>query len=294
MRRRWIPWIAALALLGGCGSASTGPGDGGRLRQQARDALDRYDRAVQDAGGQQRFVPVGHLTGQVGDWEPANGDHKEALLAGRVAAVAPLPAAPQPTAPVVWDSGTTETFTIVPAGEALAQIITDGAGDCPTCRTLEVTDARLSTIRVQTTRGPATAPAWEYTLRGTGVRVTRVAVAPSTTVRVTPASWDPFNAPGGLAIESASTTLTGKRLTVTFTGSPGPRSQPCGADYTAEAVESANAVVVIVTAHPHAADGTCTAIGAPRTADVELAQPLGERAVLEVQQGLPVRLTITP
>ncbi|GAA2643859.1 hypothetical protein GCM10010399_92280 [Dactylosporangium fulvum] len=42
---------------------------------------------------------------------------------------------------------------------------------------LQVTGARLSTARIQTTRGPATVPAWEYTLQGTAVRLTRVAVA---------------------------------------------------------------------------------------------------------------------
>jgi hypothetical protein len=37
----------------------------------------------------------------------------------------------------------------------------------------------------------------------------------------------------------------------------------------------------------------CPAIGAERKATVNLAQPLGERAVLEVRQGLPVPVTIT-
>jgi hypothetical protein len=34
-------------------------------------------------------------------------------------------------------------------------------------------------------------------------------------------------------------------------------------------------------------------LGARRTTTVGLAQPLGERAVLEVQQGMPVPVTIT-
>jgi hypothetical protein len=75
---------------------------------------------------------------------------------------------------------------------------------------------------------------------------------------------------------------------VSFVGSPGPASQPCGADYTAEAVESDLAVVVIVTEHRNPGLATCTAVGARRTAAVELASPLGDRAVLEVREGLPV------
>jgi hypothetical protein len=146
---------------------------------------------------------------------------------------------------------------------ALDQLTAAGTFDCPDCPTLQVTGARLTTTSIQTTRGPATASAWEYSLKGTAVRATRVAVAGSAIVRATPPSWDPDNPPGGLAIESATTTTLGTRLTVTFTGSPGPASRPCGADYRAEAVESANAVVVIVIEHRHAADEDCPAIGAP-------------------------------
>jgi hypothetical protein len=148
-------------------------------------------------------------------------------------------------------------------------------------------------VHIQTTRGPATAPAWEYTLQGSDVRVTRVAVAPSATVTVTPPSWDPYNAPAGISVESATTSLSSRQLTVSFTGAPDPASKPCGVDYTGEAVESANAVVVIVYEHPHAAGEACADVGARRSTTVELAQPLGERAVLEVRQGLPVPVTLT-
>jgi hypothetical protein len=64
---------------------------------------------------------------------------------------------------------------------------------------LEVTGAHLTTAPIQTTRGPAKAPAWEFTLKDTAVRVTRAAIASSATVTVTPPSWDPYNTPSGLA-----------------------------------------------------------------------------------------------
>ncbi len=76
---------------------------------------------------------------------------------------------------------------------------------------------------------------------------------------------------------------------------PAPGDRACVAAYAAEAVESPTAVVVIVTEHPHNGLGeACTAVGAPRTAAVELAAPLGERAVLEVKEGLPVPVLLTP
>jgi hypothetical protein len=137
---------------------------------------------------------------------------------------------------VVWANGATQSVPLISADAALHQLTAAGTGDCPGCATLQVTGARLTTTPIQTTRGPATAPAWEYSLKGTAVRVTRVAVAGSAIVTVTPPSWDPYNPPGGLAIDSATATPSGSQLTVTFTGSPGPASRPCGADYGAEAV----------------------------------------------------------
>jgi len=56
----------------------------------------------------------------------------------------------------------------------------------------------------------------------------------------------------------------------------------CGEDYTAEAIESELAVVVIVTRHPHLTIGACSAVGARRTATAMLAAPLGDRVVLDL------------
>ncbi|MBM0224823.1 hypothetical protein [Micromonospora sp. ATA51] len=50
---------------------------------------------------------------------------------------------------------------------------------------------------------------------------------------------------------------------------------------------------MIVIGHRQAGDAACGDVGARRTTTVDLAQPLGERAVLEVRQGMPVALTVT-
>ena len=69
-------WIAVVTVLAGCGSGEISPRENGLdgLQLQARDALARYDQVILDAGGQQQFVPVGNLTGRLGDWEPTNED----------------------------------------------------------------------------------------------------------------------------------------------------------------------------------------------------------------------------
>jgi hypothetical protein len=268
-------------LLAGCGSGAGAPDGDDRLLKQARAALDRYDEALRAAGGGPRFVPVGDLTGVVGELEQANEDYKQSLAAGCFDVVGSLPGPPASTAEVVWASGERLSLPLMPAQEVLPERV---AADCVS---MKVTSARLSTVRLPTTRGEATVPAWEFTIANTAMRVTRPAVDGA--VKVTPPSWDPYNSPGGLAIESASP--AGNGLTVVFTGAPGTGDEPCGSDYTAEAVESANAIAVIIREHPHDSSDTCPSIGARRTATVDLASPLGERAVLEVQQGLPVPMS---
>lgn len=314
MRRRWLVCVTALVVLAGCGtpadepggsglvgpsgSATGGPlfntGGPGPLHQRARDILARYDTAIRDTGDHPRFVPVGDLIAQIGQWEPANGDnHKRALGTGQIIARGPLPDAPPDTAHVVWDGGVSAQVAVLSAEQALERLRSTFTGDCAGCRPLEVTGARLTTTQVATTRGTATAPAWEYTFAGTSVRVTRVAVADSAVVTLPELPWDRYDIPRGPTVEAATTSSSGAQVIVEFTGAVGPKSEPCGADYTAEAVESAHAVVVVVTEHPYPADVACRAIGERRSAVAQLAQPLGERAVLEMRQGLPVRVTIT-
>jgi hypothetical protein len=132
-------------------------------------------------------------------------------------------------------------------------------------------------------------------LAGTKVVVTRIAVAASDQITVTPPPWDSNDPPVGLSIESATEKVGGKELTVAFTGAQAGADKPCGADYSTEAVESATAVVVIVIEHMNLPVGAaCDLVGYNREATVQLAAPLGDRPVLEVRQGLPVPVTLTP
>jgi hypothetical protein len=264
-----------------------------RLHEQAQAALGRWADAVAAATNQQGFVPVGELTGQVGDWEPATGgNNKSALMAGMVEATTVLPADIPPDGSVQWLDGTTRAVKLISAQQAVEELRAGSSGSCPECFPLEITAARLTSGPVSTSRGPATGPLWEFTVAGTAVRVTEVAIAGK--IAVEPAPWNPNDPPVGLSIESATGATGARQLTVAFTGAPGPGDQRCGADYTAEAVESDTAIVVIVIEHPYGVVEACTAVGARRTADVELAAPLGDRAVLEVKQGLPVAVVLTP
>lgn len=257
-----------------------------RLHQQAEAALARWAEAAGEASNH-GVVFAGELTGQVGDWEESVGENnKEALYAGLLRAQRPLPTDAPPPGEVVWADGSSQAVTLLSANDALRAVVAGATATCASCTPLEVTGANLGTATVQTSRGPATTPVWQFTLSGTSVKVTQIAV--SNNVSVVPPAWDSNNPPAGLSIDSAVASSDGRHLTVSFTGAPEGADQPCGADYTAQAVESELAVVVIVVEHPNALPGACAGVGAIRTAVADLASPLADRAVLEVRQGLPV------
>jgi hypothetical protein len=287
-----------VAALAGCGSLDEFAGranETAHLHEQADAALTRWAAAVAAAGGRQDFVPTEGMTGQVGDWEVEVGDNnKSALMAGLVDAAVQLPDDVPPAGEIRWDDGTTLSVPTISAAEALRDLQGEPESPCPECHPLKVTGARLSTATVQTSRGPATAPAWEFSLKGTQVKVTRIAVAAGDGPAVQPPPWDANNPPSGLRIDSATGTIGGLGLTASFTGAPDGADKPCGEDYTAEAVESDLAVVIIVTRHSNPSLGACSLVGAVRTATAALVRPLGDRTVLDVMEGRPVPVQLAP
>lgn len=257
-----------------------------RIHQQAHDALVRWADAVRASGGA-TITFTGELTSQIGAWDAAAGENnKVALLAGMVEAKTPLPDDTPSRSEVKWLDGTKVDVNILSAADALAALVAGASGTCEACTPLRVTGASLATALVQTSRGPANAPTWVFALDGSSVQITRVAVDKSITV--TPPPWNANDPPVGVSIDSAFGTADSRKLAVQFTGAIDDASDPCGATYEAEAVESEIAVVVIVFEHKNDPAAGCRLVGYTRTAEVRLASKLGERAVLEIRQGLPV------
>ena len=211
--------------------------------------LSAWSKAVAAAGERAAVTRVGERTGQIGDWEAAVGDNnKRALIAGMVGAINPMPEEVPPAGEVAWPDGTTAYVPLlVGTGghRAAIQTSTSASGDDCACSWSRRHD--LTSGPIQTRRGPATAPIWEFTVQGTAVKVARVAIADP--IAVAP---DRSRLAAGLAVDWANGTVGGNELTVAFVGASEPGDRPCGEDYTAEAVESNLAVVVIVTRHPNA------------------------------------------
>jgi hypothetical protein len=301
MARIGILALLIACLLGACSDTiSRLPSDGtsplpeatdpAAAHQRAQAVLAAWAGAVAAAGENATVTPVGELTGQIGDWEEAVGDNnKRALMAGMVASNSSLSEVTPPDGEVTWQDGTRTKVPLLSAQEAIVAIESTTEAPCSDCTMLLVTAAELKSGPIQTSHGPATAPHWEFTVQGTAVKVTRVAIANPVV-----AAPDEVGSGLGLAIDAASGSIGGTELTVAFVGAPDPGDKPCGEDYTADAVESDLAVVVIVTRHPHVTIGACSAVGARRTATTTLAAPLGDRVVLDLQHGTPVPVVLAP
>jgi hypothetical protein len=263
-----------------------------RLHAQAAAVLDRYAAAVAAAGGKPSFAVVGERARQLGDWEPEVGSNgKIALMAGALETTVPLPRTTPPATTVRWPDGTSETVELVDAQAALDAIRSPRAASCE-CQPLRVTAAHLTSRSTATTRGTTEIPVWEFTLEGTQVRVTAVALKGPPAVAV------PIVDPGFYLIEAMQATVRadGRTMIVHFAAGPGPGQSACVYAYDGEAVESTLAVVLLLHEHP------CwwgnlplprTAAAYFRTAEARLATPLAGRAVLEARFGQPVKVVFS-
>ena len=277
------------------------------LRDRAVLVLDRFEDSDR---GRLSIVAAMPLLTQVGDWEPRLGNGaKLAFSRLLIEAATTLPDEVPAPGEATWSSGAKQTFPLISARSALAQAtagslpcettspspggtnraeapgVTDSAG----CSPLLVTGASLTSTSLQTSRGAASVPAWEFILAGTSVRLRYVAVAPER-LTTTPPLTEVFG-PFVTEVKAATVSADGRQVTVQIAGS-GPTSiGGCGADYRADAVESATAVVVIAQGLPNPAassDQVCTSQLYLRTVTATLTTPLGDRVVLDPRYGQPV------
>jgi hypothetical protein len=294
MRRlRGFGIVAVLGLvvgLSGCTAAPVSPAQVAEIHRQAQQALFRWDAVAAGAGGS-GFVLVGESTLFVGsDWGPnIDGNNaKMAWGAGLFVTANPLPSEAPPGGRIEWQDGTTHGVPVISAQQALTDMKAAGVSPCPDCTPLQITGARLMTATFQSSRGPAQIPAWEFSLKDTDVKLDQAAVeAQFTGPRMSDRAAQPWVGP---PVDSATVDAGGMTLTVAFVGAPETGDKPCGADYTAEAVESDTAVVVIVYEHQNSGPAMCSAVGAFRTAQVALAKPLGNRTLIDLQ-AQPISVT---
>ncbi|MFI6244970.1 hypothetical protein [Streptomyces sp. NPDC051016] len=147
---------------------------------------------------------------------------------------------------------------------------------------LTVTGAKLGSTTIATSRGPATVPAWLFTLKGYDTPLERVAVAPSPLPRA-PVAEAPQGSADGLNTVPGLTAIAKDGRSVTVRATHGA----CDDGPVVRALETAGSVVLYASV-AGARSGSCTADMLAQNVTVKLREPLGRRILLDALTGRPV------
>ncbi|MDO0933923.1 hypothetical protein QQY66_20370 [Streptomyces sp. DG2A-72] len=161
----------------GCGSeAAGGHSPAPETKERAGRVAEAWDgSAAAEAYGRGYYPMQGPVQPPEGGWHDA--DDKEAYATQNFALSAELPKTHKggKSGKVKWQSGETLTLDLTGALEAY-ETLARNSGDGPR---LTVTRAELGETTMATSRGPATVPAWLFTLEGYDTPLKRVAIGPS-------------------------------------------------------------------------------------------------------------------
>lgn len=300
--RRWTaPLVAAAAVLGAiagglaivAGGGAAVPGSGSDEPPAAQ--VEQAYKAIahwQDAVRTNPVLTVIPALQQVGQWEPGLAAKYAPVLAARnFRAPANLDRTPQAQSSVTWATGDVRPTGVLSAFGTF-NVMTSSASRCHPCTPLVITGATRTTMNVQTTRGLATVPAWRFSLQGTQVQVLQSALPIPNVKRIPHDSQRRIHF---IHLDRSVVQPDDQTITAEFVGARHPGSEVCGEDYTATAVETDDAVVIIVTTLPKPSGGSgreqaCNTMGWPRTAEVRLRAELGGRPVIQLGDGVPARL----
>jgi len=277
---------------------TAGPSDLAR----AQAVLDHW-AALKASGPPDAVVVTDDMTSGGGWGGPNANDDKIAVISGLLTADPPLATDVPSDGDVVWPDGTTQAVQLISAADALAAMIAEtGTPKCDGCTPVVVTGAHLTTGRHATPVGDASLPVWQFEFKPADDPM-----QPITYVAVKGAFSEQNDAvPGtdvggwGLPVDDLDRAYGNSQsasLTVSFTGAPYDGSNPCGADYSATAVESDLAVAVVITESHRpgvSTGGACLSFARERSVVAQLSRPLGNRVVLQVRYGTPVEVIDGP
>ncbi len=164
--------------------------------------------------------------------------------------------------------------------------------EVPNPNRLTVVSVRFGTARFETDRGRVLLPAWKFFLRGVPDPATVLAVASSLVYRP-PA---PQRYSSGVRAQRATLSATGTDLTIHLIGAPAGTGA-CDANYSATAAAATHAVAVAIhtiTSGKHSPNGLCVLGGFQRQVTVHLAQPLGDRVLIDSTDSSPIPVGPAP
>ncbi|WP_436739555.1 hypothetical protein [Streptomyces sp. BBFR102] len=269
---------AALVLVAGCG-APEGDEDGERKARahRAREVAEAWEGSAAAEAWRTGYHPVevavqlprGGLRGA------ADGrayEERDFVLRGEVPAKRPE------RGPVEWAQGASLERPLAGAKESYEALAGGGRGENAP---LVVTGAARGELRLATSRGPATVPAWLFRLEGYDTPLRWAAVTPSPLPRspvARSAELPPYQ------VDRVVATSRDRRA-VTVIASHGA----CDDGAVVQARESRGSVVLSASVKGRETEESCTKQAVEQRVTVRLERPVGERVLLDGYTGQPIR-----
>ncbi|MGW1952852.1 hypothetical protein ACWCPI_08800 [Streptomyces sp. NPDC001920] len=246
-------------------------------RPRARDVAAAWDGSPAAAAWREGYYPMADAV-QLPEGAFHDEADKEAYLTQNFELRGDLPAAPRKDGEVTWEGGGSLTLPLMGAREAYERL-GDGSGQGPR---LTVTGVRLGETRLATSRGPATVPAWLFTIEGYDTPLKRVALDPSKLPEppVEPAGDTPTDDLWDLS-GLVDVTEDGRAVTVLA------HHGACDDGPAVDVLETDGSVVLSGYVLG-SSDGLCTSELLADEVTVVLDRPLGDRVLLDAFTGRPV------
>ncbi|PSM38380.1 hypothetical protein C6Y14_37315 [Streptomyces dioscori] len=289
-----------LAGAAGCGQGSAGDGGAGGSgvgggsthgpegsTQRARDVSEAWSGSKAARIWRERYFPMDAAV-QLPAGAFRNEADERAYATQNFELGGPLPSRSPKEGEVRWRGGGTLALPVSSARAAYEKLAR-GRNSGPS---LVVTGARLGTMTLSTSRGPAAVPAWLFTVRGYDTPLKRVAVAPSELPRppVGPVEQTsdeqtsdfllPLSGIGPVSRDEAAVTLRAQH------GS-------CDKGPQVAVLETADNVVFSAGVRDRS-DGPCTSEMRSKKVTVRLDRPVGDRMLLDAFTGRPVPYAAPP
>jgi hypothetical protein len=270
------------------GAPTAGASDPDPFPVRAGKLAGGWDGSLTEQAWDFGYVPLSRTLDLPADAFHSGAD-KEAYGAGQFRFAVPLPKAPAQQT-IRFDQGTPLTR---PGLSPDAALRTESNGRCPTTScpgSLTVTGASATTLRVRTSRGDATVPAWSFHLAGyQGAFVFAAVKADPFPSSLPGASPGPSLTPRLLGYSGASLekiSADGRTLTLGYVAG-------CGKGAAKGLVNESKSVVVVGVTDPPpvSVSGACDLVARGATVQVHLSEALGARTVIDVGDGLPLTVT---
>ncbi|MFD4754193.1 hypothetical protein [Streptomyces sp. NPDC058426] len=246
------------------------------LRERARRVGAAWEGSEAAASWRTGYHPVGGAVRLPrGGWR-SRGERR-AYEQGAFALRGELPRTRTTGVRVAWPGRAPVVRPLVGVQDSYARMAFGRGGGQPH---LTVTGARLGTMTVATTRGPATVPAWLFALHGYDTPLRRAAVTSSPTPRSPIA---PTRSVPGRRLDRLGG-VSGDGRTVTVVAVRGV----CDGGARVGALEGRDAVVLSGSVVKGRGSGPCTKQVKLMPVRVRLKRPLGGRVLLDALSGAPV------